>query len=104
MYRRTVQLLKENQDKLNELSELLLKKEVIFRDDLELIFGKRKFKSEREELAEEIEDGVSELPPSDSHSDRNTDVSVNGAHEEQESKKSDETDVEEKPAAENPPA
>ena len=32
---------KENKDKLTELAEVLLEKEVIFKDNLEKIFGKR---------------------------------------------------------------
>ncbi len=43
MYKRTIELLRTNQDKLVELAELLLEKEVIFREDLERIFGKRPF-------------------------------------------------------------
>jgi cell division protease FtsH len=33
----------DNRDKLNQLAEILLQKEVIFREDLEKIFGKRPF-------------------------------------------------------------
>ncbi|MGB0357873.1 MAG: ATP-dependent zinc metalloprotease FtsH, partial [Flavobacteriaceae bacterium] len=42
-YKRAVQLLKKHKDKLTELAEHLLEKEVIFKDDLERIFGKRPF-------------------------------------------------------------
>jgi cell division protease FtsH len=42
-YERAVQLLEENKDKLTELAEVLLEKEVIFKDNLEKIFGKRPF-------------------------------------------------------------
>lgn len=42
-YERAKRLLIENRDKLNQLAEILLQKEVIFREDLELIFGKRPF-------------------------------------------------------------
>ncbi|MEX2349845.1 MAG: ATP-dependent zinc metalloprotease FtsH [Flavobacteriaceae bacterium] len=42
-YQRAVNLLKENKDKLIELAEVLLEKEVIFKDNLEKIFGKRPF-------------------------------------------------------------
>ena len=42
-YKRAVDLLKNNKDKLTELAERLLEKEVIFKDDLEKIFGKRPF-------------------------------------------------------------
>jgi ATP-dependent metalloprotease FtsH len=40
-YQRAVQILKENKDKLTELALKLLTNEVIFKEDLELIFGKR---------------------------------------------------------------
>jgi len=48
-YLRAITLLKKHKDKLTELAERLLDKEVIFKDDLEKIFGKRPF--EKEELA-----------------------------------------------------
>lgn len=43
MYQRTIDLLKDNKAKLQELAELLLDREVIFREDLEAIFGKSKY-------------------------------------------------------------
>ncbi len=42
-YIRAIELLENNKEKLTTLSELLLEKEVIFKDDLEKIFGKRPF-------------------------------------------------------------
>ena len=42
-YERAIKLLEDNKDKLTELAEVLLKKEVIFKDNLEAIFGKRPF-------------------------------------------------------------
>ncbi|PJB14970.1 MAG: peptidase M41 [Flavobacteriales bacterium CG_4_9_14_3_um_filter_32_8] len=45
-YQRTLKVLSENKDKLILLAEQLLEKEVIFRDDLEAIFGKSKFEEE----------------------------------------------------------
>ena len=42
-YKRAIQLLKKHKDKLTELAEHLLEKEVIFKDDLERIFGARPF-------------------------------------------------------------
>ncbi len=42
-YQRAITILKENKDKLTKLAERLLEKEVIFKDDLEEIFGKRPF-------------------------------------------------------------
>jgi AFG3 family protein len=41
-YERALNVLKENTQGLTELAELLLEKEVIFGEDLERIFGKRK--------------------------------------------------------------
>jgi len=45
-YQRAITILKENKDKLTKLAERLLEKEVIFKDDLEEIFGKRPFEKE----------------------------------------------------------
>lgn len=45
-YERAVQLLEDNKDKLTELANLLLEREVIFKDDLETIFGERNFNQE----------------------------------------------------------
>ncbi|MEM6864339.1 MAG: ATP-dependent zinc metalloprotease FtsH [Bacteroidota bacterium] len=51
-YKRAIDLLKKNKDKLTELADRLLDKEVIFKDDLEKIFGKRPFEKEELETAE----------------------------------------------------
>jgi cell division protease FtsH len=40
-YQRAIRILEENKDKLNRLADILIEKEVIFKDDLEEIFGKR---------------------------------------------------------------
>ncbi|MDT0646113.1 ATP-dependent zinc metalloprotease FtsH [Zunongwangia sp. F260] len=50
-YQRAIALLTKNKDKLTQLAEILLDKEVIFKDDLEKIFGARPFAKDREELA-----------------------------------------------------
>ncbi|UAM98586.1 ATP-dependent zinc metalloprotease FtsH [Polaribacter litorisediminis] len=42
-YQRAIELLSNNREKLTILAELLLEKEVIFKDDLQKIFGKRPF-------------------------------------------------------------
>jgi ATP-dependent Zn protease len=47
-YQRAKNILLENKTGLIQLSELLLEKEVIFSEDVERIFGKRKFKEEEE--------------------------------------------------------
>jgi ATP-dependent metalloprotease FtsH len=46
-YHRAIKILEENKDKLTQLAEILLEKEVIFKDDLEKIFGKRPFIKEQ---------------------------------------------------------
>lgn len=50
-YQRAIQILQENKEKLEQLANILIEKEVIFKDDLETIFGKRPFDKY---LAEEI--------------------------------------------------
>ena len=47
-YARAIDLLEKNKVKLTELAERLLEKEVIFKDDLEKIFGKRPFDKDEE--------------------------------------------------------
>jgi cell division protease FtsH len=47
-YERAIEILENNKDKLNELAEILIEKEVIFKDDLEALFGKREFDSNLE--------------------------------------------------------
>lgn len=53
-YRRAIALLQDNKDKLTSLAERLLEKEVIFKDDLEKIFGKRPFEKEEEAKIVEV--------------------------------------------------
>jgi len=48
-YQRAIKILEENKDKLNQLADILIDKEVIFKDDLEAIFGKRTFDKNLEE-------------------------------------------------------
>ena len=54
-YERAVELLSNNREKLTVLAELLLEKEVIFKDDLQKIFGERPFddKLEVDEVVKE---------------------------------------------------
>ena len=49
-YVRAIKLLEENKDKLTQLAEVLLEKEVIFKDNLEKIFGDRPFKTQEEKM------------------------------------------------------
>jgi cell division protease FtsH len=52
-YQRAIKILEENKDKLIQLADILIEKEVIFKDDLETIFGKRPFEKDEEEIASE---------------------------------------------------
>ncbi len=49
-YKRAIKILEENKDKLNQLADILIEKEVIFKDDLETIFGKRTFDKNLDEV------------------------------------------------------
>ena len=51
-YQRAITILKKNKKKLIELAEVLLTKEVIFKDNLEEIFGKRPFDKEESKKTE----------------------------------------------------
>ena len=54
-YQRAIDILENNKEKLTILAELLLKKEVIFKDDLIKIFGVRPFEEESTESSESKE-------------------------------------------------
>ena len=49
-YKRAVNILEDNKEKLNQLADILIEKEVIFKDDLEAIFGKRTFDKNLDEV------------------------------------------------------
>ncbi len=55
-YQRALDLLEKNKDKLTELAEELLEKEVIFKESLERIFGERPFKKDIENKEAENKD------------------------------------------------
>lgn len=57
-YQRAINILQENKDKLIELADVLIEKEVIFKDDLERIFGKRPFEKPEIESEKTQEDTV----------------------------------------------
>lgn len=62
-YARAIKLLTENRDKLNKLADTLLDKEVIFKENLVEIFGKRQWDIEEnteDQVAEEVTDSTSE--------------------------------------------
>jgi len=51
-YERAIDLLKNSQEKLKQLADRLLEKEVIFKDDLENVLGKRPYKTNNEKIEE----------------------------------------------------
>lgn len=59
-YARTKQILLANKEKLTQLAEKLLDKEVIFKEDLQAIFGKRPFEKD---LPEDVD--ISRIKPTD---------------------------------------
>ena len=59
-YQRAKAVLLANKDKVEKLGSELLEKEVIFKDDLETIFGARKWKSYEEEQLIKLDDEKSE--------------------------------------------
>ena len=71
-YERAVRILTENKDKLDALANKLLEKEVIFREDLEDIFGKRAWDPELTErpvtntipIHEKVEESEIQAPES----------------------------------------
>ncbi|MGI9548203.1 MAG: ATP-dependent zinc metalloprotease FtsH [Flavobacteriaceae bacterium] len=64
-YTRAIKVLEENKDKLIALAERLLEKEVIFKEDLEKIFGSRPFESKFDQKGQEKLD-QEELTPEES--------------------------------------
>ncbi|WP_396146240.1 ATP-dependent zinc metalloprotease FtsH [Flavobacterium sp.] len=54
-YNRAISILKENKEKLLQLADILIEKEVIFKDDLEAIFGKRPYQISEENTPEVAE-------------------------------------------------
>lgn len=61
-YQRAIQILTDNKDKLEALANKLLEKEVIFREDLEEIFGKRAWEPEQLESRADAEEKTEEEP------------------------------------------
>jgi cell division protease FtsH len=100
-YTRAIQILTENKDKLEQLANKLLTAEVIFKEDLETIFGKRIWDKEEilpeaEVIAtDESEETTSELDNTkvediDSENMASTDNSETPSDEENQDKKSEE--------------
>lgn len=65
-YQRAVQLLKDNNDKLQRLAEKLLEKEVIFKEDLVEIFGERPWGEAQLVETSIVSEKASEIAPEES--------------------------------------
>ena len=70
-YERAIDMLANNREKLDQLANLLLEKEVIFKENVEEIFGKRPWDKEEEKKEEEVEASPAEAP---TESTTNTDA------------------------------
>ena len=57
-YQRAISILEQHRDKLTELATVLLDKEVIFKDNLQKIFGDRPFAKPDETASEEIKEAM----------------------------------------------
>jgi cell division protease FtsH len=57
-YQRAINILEQHRDKLTELATVLLDKEVIFKDNLQKIFGNRPFAKPDETPSEEIKEAM----------------------------------------------
>jgi ATP-dependent Zn protease len=66
-YSRTLKILEENKEKLIKLANQLLEKEVIFKEDLEEIFGKRPFDEPEKNEKKENQSGPVNGKPSESN-------------------------------------
>ncbi len=60
-YKRAIQVLTDNRDKLDQLANILLEKEVIFKENVEEIFGKRPWDKEEPTEGEATEVEVTEV-------------------------------------------
>lgn len=85
-YERAKAILAENRSKLEQLADILLKKEVIFREDLEAIFGKRLYDDHSEsslERSDKPSETTIETIGSDSETPTGTDQVINDEEQDQ---------------------
>ena len=73
-YKRAINLLEANKEKLTELANVLLAKEVIFKDNLEVIFGKRPFEKSISEIVSAPKEDDKQAPEATTASEDNDDV------------------------------
>ncbi len=86
-YVRAKKILSENKDKLSQLASQLLEKEVIFKEDLITIFGKRPY--EKEELAAENVNGKASEKDAKADSEKNVSSEPKSEEKDESEKKKD---------------
>lgn len=64
-YQRALSILEEHKEKLTQLAEVLLEREVIFKEDVEKIFGKPPYEKEVEEASDQKETPSEDVASSD---------------------------------------
>lgn len=94
-YQRALQVLTENQDKLNALAEQLLSTEVIFKEDLERIFGNRQWESDELVEQTEVQSGIQSENESESEiqSEKESEVQSENKSENEVQNESEETEA-----------
>ncbi len=60
-YKRAVDIIKDNKENVVKLAKLLLEKEVIFREDLEAVFGQRAYDEQKRLMEQEAEEEMQKL-------------------------------------------
>jgi len=60
-YKRSFEIIKNNKEKVENLAKVLLEKEVIFREDLEAIFGERPYDEQKRLMEKAAEEEVNKL-------------------------------------------
>ena len=90
-YARAKAILKEHSEGHNELAELLIKREVIFAEDVERIFGKRPWVSRSEEIIEDNTPKLEDMPEEVRQAQAEHEASVKDNHNAESDNKDDET-------------
>jgi cell division protease FtsH len=98
-YQRALNILEENKDKLEALAEKLLKSEVIFKEDLIAIFGKRPW--DKEEVKPEVKEKTEENEPKNSESETTEEVVEQTQNESNETDHETDTETEEQTSEPN---
>jgi cell division protease FtsH len=92
-YQRAIHLLSENREKLEELAQLLLEKEVIFKEDLERILGIRPYIDRQTQIDEAETTAQIEKDRIDAANEVVAEVPENASASEEESKEEQATDT-----------